>query len=441
MRTPSQKNRIFHTILIVAVSSALIGLTGCNKSAEEPKSEAAPNHANVSAPLQVEAVRVQKENLLAHLDLPGELESFRDVPLHAKVQGFISWIGVDRGSHVKKDQPLIVVTAPELDAKVKEAEAKVSASDSALKESQASYQSMRNKQAQVKAKLDSDELTYNRLMKAAQTPGAIAQNEVDVAQKTVEGDKANLDSLQAEVAASENLVTSQRNNWLAAKKLCDSVRAMRSYLTIRAPFDGVITERNVHEGSIVAVDASRTSIPMLRIQQNNILRLVVAVPEESVAGIHKGASLPFTVPAFPGRVFHGTVVRPGYALDRKTRTMPVELDVQNQDGDLEPGMFATVKWSITRPYATLFLPSPAVATDLKGTFAVRVNNGVAERVSVSRGYQMNNQVEVVGDLKEGDLVALQATDEIKPGSKVAVKEADEHQTETALHKDGSGGGE
>jgi hypothetical protein len=119
--------------------------------------------------------------------------------------------------------------------------------------------------------------------------------------------------------------------------------------------------------------------------------------------------------------------------------MPVELNVYNQNRELEPGMFATVQWVITRPYETLFLPRTAVATDLKSTFIVRVRDGEAERVAVQQGEQMGNLVEVIGNIKAGDECVLKATDEIKNGSKISTKIASGQEIESAGQHTSAGG--
>ncbi len=435
---------------ILACCAMTVALSSCGSSGE--KSSTAESGAKTSAAKTegeeaastsqtpvVPVVCIESHRLERKMTLPGELEAYQDVPIHAKVEGFIKWIGVDRGSVVHKDQPLIVIAAPELDDKVKEAQAKVSAADAAYRQSQSALQGEISKQVEAKAKLEADKLTASRLEIAAKTPGAIAQNEVDLADKTVEEDAARLDAIGAEIMAARNLVSSQKNNLEATINLFKSLGSLHSYLTVRAPFNGVITERNVHEGSIVAVESSRIGLPLLRIQEKKLLRLVVAVPEDCVGGIKLGEKVPFTVPAFVGKTFEGTVARLGYALDTKTRTMPVELNVPNGDGMLEPGMFATVTWIATRPYNTMFLPSSAVGEDLKGTFVNRVVDGLSQRVRVSRGQSMGNLVEVVGDLKPGDQVALKATDELKSGTHLIAKLAGESDIEKAGEKSSAGG--
>lgn len=308
----------------------------------------------------VPVVPIRSEMLSHKLSLPGELMAFQNVPVHAKVEGYIKSISVDRGSFVKKGQPMITIFCPELNEKVKEAEAKLSSAQSSYRQAQATSDATRSKLVEAKARADADQLTLSRLQQAAKTPGAVAQNEVDIQQKAYESDQARVESVKQEVEAAQNLVLAESHNVQAAKQVLNSVRDMTGYLTIRAPFDGVVTERNVHDGSIVAIGTNRESLPLVRVQEKDHLRLVVAVPEDSVSGTKVGQKVEFSVPAFIGRNFFGTIARPGYALDSSTRTMPVELDVPNANGELEPGMFATVHWLVSRPYQTLFAPVSAV---------------------------------------------------------------------------------
>jgi RND family efflux transporter MFP subunit len=382
---------------------------------------------------------VQSLRLQSKLDLPGQLLAYQDVPIHAKVEGYISWIGVDRGSLVKKGQKLITIFCPELDEKVKEGAAKLSAAESSYRRAQATQDSVKSKLVETKARLDADALTYQRLEEASKTPGAIAQNEVDIQQKTVESDKARVESVKQEVLAAENLVSAEEQNVQAARQVLKALDAMMSYLTIQAPFDGVITERNVHVGSIVAIDPSRGVLPLLRIQEKDILRLVVAVPESSVSGTTIGQKFEFTVPAFMSKTFYGIVARPAYALDEKTRTMPVELNVYNQDGTLDPGMFANVHWEVTRPCNSLFVPQSAVDSDLKGTFILRIKDNVAERIKVERGLTMGTLIEVSGDLQAGDLVALEATDEIQSSTNISAQIANANDLKNASRHKSTGG--
>src|SRR5262245_11413186 len=347
--------------------------------------------ARASSGAPVIVTKVVARSLDRPLLLPGDLIAFQDVEIRAKVAGFVDAVDVDRGSMVRRGQLLVRIVAPELVAQRTEADARI--------------QGARSARVEAEAKLASDDATFQRLKAASATPGVVAGNDVDVAQHTVDADRARVEQLM--------------QNEMAAANAAKSVSDLESYLRILAPFDGVITQRDVHVGSLVGPTAD----PMLRIQQISKLRLVVDVPETAVGTVDRAAVIEFTVPAYPGETFTGRVARLGHALDPKTRTMPVELDVANAMGRLAPGMFAQVSWSMHRGRPSLFVPTSAIATTTERTFVVRVQNNRAEWVDVKRGQAMEQLVEVFGPLKEGDVVAVRGTDEIRQGSLVAPRPA------------------
>ena len=177
----------------------------------------------------------------------------------------------------------------------------------------------------------------------------------------------------------------------------------------------MVTDRLVHPGALVGPG---NDIALLVIQQVSHLRLVVPVPEEDVSGIMNGASVPFQVPAYPERTYSGNVARISHALDQKTRTMAVELDVMNRDGSLAPGMYPTVKWPVRRSRPALFVPKTSVVTTTERTFVIRNQSGQAEWVDVKKGVAEGDLVEVIGNLKPGDMVVRRATDEMREGTAV-----------------------
>jgi RND family efflux transporter MFP subunit len=154
----------------------------------------------------------------------------------------------------------------------------------------------------------------------------------------------------------------------------------------------------------------------------------VAVPEALVGAIVKGARVPFTVPAFPGETFYGTVNLLAHDLDPKTRTMAVELDVRNPDLRLGAGMYPEVQWPVKRPQPSLLVPPTSIVTTTERTFVIRVTNGLAQWVNVGRGARIGDLVEVFGPLKEGDIIVRRGTDEIREGSKVTVDRPREAKT-------------
>jgi RND family efflux transporter MFP subunit len=321
------------------------------------------------------------------IELPGEFLPFLSVSLHAKMPGYIERVLVDRGSAVKQGELLVELSAPEMKAQIAEAESKVQAAES--------------EQLQAEAQLAAAQSTYERLKKAAETPGAIAGNELIQAEKQVDAAQAVARSRQQAKGAAQAIVRAQQD--------------LEAYLRITAPFDGLVTERLVHPGALVG---AATDPALLVIQQVSHLRLVVAVPEEDVGGIVRGANVVFHVPAYPERAYSGTVARIAHSLDPKTRTMAVELDVGNGDGSLAPGMYPSVKWPVRRNRPALYVPYTSVVTTTERTFVIRDRNGRAEWVDVKRGASEEDLVEVMGDLRAGDLVVRQGTDELRDGAAI-----------------------
>jgi RND family efflux transporter MFP subunit len=331
--------------------------------------------------------KVVSQALEKTITIPGDLTPYQGVDVHAKVSGFVESVPVDRGSWVKRGQLLGRLSAPELLAQRAEAEARV--------------QAVRAQQAEAQAKMVSAQSTHDRLKAASVTPGVVAGNDLEVAERTFEAFRAQVEALKSSGAAAE-----------AALR---AVTELEAYLEITAPFDGVITTRSVHPGSLVG----QSSGPMLRIEQISRLRLTVPVPETYVGAIMKGAQVDFRVSAFPDQTFQGVIARPAHSLDMRTRSMQVELDVMNPQLRLAPGMFAEVQWPIARAQTSLFVPATAVVRTSERQFVVRIRNGVAEWVDVRRGVVSGNLIEVFGDLREGDVVAQRGSDEIRPGTKIA----------------------
>ncbi|MGH9435104.1 MAG: efflux RND transporter periplasmic adaptor subunit [Terriglobia bacterium] len=354
----------------------------------------AASHPAQAPPPEVETVRVIAQKLRMDVPLPGELRPYEEVRVFPKVTGFVKWIGVDRGSRVKRGQFLATLIAPEIVSQKAEAQAKLESSE--------------NRRIEAEAKLASDVSTYQRLKAAAATPGVISDEELEVAEKSAEADRARVVAL--------------RNTREAALATLHSVEEIESYLRITAPFDGVVTKRNVHPGALVGPSGgpgAQTS--MLRIEEVGHLRLVVAVPEAYVAGVAQGAKVNFAVPAFPGRTFTGTVARLAESMDETTRTMPVEMDVWNPTWELHSGMFPQVIWPVRRAHPTLFVPQSAVARTMEQTFVVRIRSNKTEWVNVTTGATVGNLTEIFGNLSEGDEVALHASEELHPGTTVSAR--------------------
>ena len=422
-QTPTARlNRTLIALVVAIAVVAIVILAWVLMRSSNPVQQAKATTDKAQPPTVI-VTYVVSQDVNKELRLPGELRAYQNVAIYPKLQGFVESINVDRGSVVKRGQLLIRMSAPEMASHTSEAEARVRAAKEQRLEMESRVQSVREQRAEAAAKLAVDEGIYKRLKAASATPGVVAENDVDIARGAVEADKARIRLLDQNEKAAQSVVQSQMENEKATRDAANSVRDMESYLRITAPFDAVVTERNVDRGSLAGPSTGPASAPMLRLQQISRLRLIVPVPESDVAGVTSGSRVNFTVPAFPGENFFGVVVRISHVLDEKTRTMPVELDVINDSGRLSPGMFPEVLWPASRPKPSLFVPASAVATTTERSFVIRIRDGVTEWVNVKRGISMGDLVEVFGDLQEHDLVAVRGTDELRAGTLVATKQA------------------
>jgi len=382
--------------LLLAAPVLMLAALGCDKSPSNRGTDQKASSAPANAPTAVNTVQVVSRKLHTTVNLPAQLIPYESVDIYPKVTGFVQTVTVDRGSHVRRGQLLVRLTAPELNSQRSQAEAAVHAAQSQL--------------ATAQAKLASDNGTYLHMVSAAKTPGVIAENDVAVASQSVSADKGLVEAAEQNVAAARDAVR--------------SVTQTESYLEITAPFDGVVTTRNLHPGALIGPASGQGGAqPILQIVNDNRLRLVVPVPEALVGDMKTGQQVPFTVPAYPAQRFKAPITRISHEVDQKTRTMPVELDVPNRDGKLSPGSYSNVPWPVDRSAPTLFVPASAVTSDQQHTFVIRVTNNNAEWVTVQTGQTVGAEIEVFGELKPGDQVIKSATDAIHSGDKLKVQEA------------------
>src|SRR5258707_10515916 len=370
-------------LVLLAVS---LSVFGCNGSPKAAAGKPVETDAQT-----VEVVPVASQKLATVFTLPAQLVPFETVAIYPRVTGFMDMIRVDRGSRVHKGELIIRLSAPELVAQRAQAESALRAAEAQLTTAQ--------------AKLASDNGTYMHMASAAKTPGVVAENDVMVASQTASADQGQVHSAE--------------NNVAAARDALRSVAQLESYLNIYAPFDGIVTTRNLHPGALVGPASGPSgTMPIVQIVDSGHLRLVVPVPEAYVGEMQVGQQVAFTVPAHPGETFHAPITRISHDIDLNTRTMPVELDVHSADGRLSPGSFSSVQWPVRRASPTMFVPVSAVTNDQQRTFVERVRNGKTEWVDVVTGLSVNGNIEGFGDLKPGKEVIRSATDAIRPGQQV-----------------------
>jgi membrane fusion protein (multidrug efflux system) len=306
--------------------------------------------------------------------LPATLAAFLQVSIFPKVNGYVTAVRVDVGSHVRQGELLMTLDAPELVQAVAQA---------------------KERYARALADYRIDHENYERLAEAARTPGAISPMDLATDNAKAEADSA--------------LANSEKANW-------QMQQAMMDYLRVTAPFAGVITIRNVHPGALV--DAANKSTPMLELKQVDHLRLQVDIPETIAATLRKNDTLSFYVAALPGRKLMAPIARISDNINMQFRTERVEADIYNHDEVLSPGMYADVVFDSKGNRGALAVPPNAVVTSTEAKYVLVVRNGRAVKVNVTTGNENSGLVEVVGDLKAGETVISPANEEIKDGSDV-----------------------
>jgi membrane fusion protein (multidrug efflux system) len=326
--------------------------------------------------ITVQTFSLSKGQLTTHMTIPGELRPFQSVDLYAKVNSFVKKLYVDVGSVVKKDQLLVVLEAPEM-------------------------QDASNTAAQIiqtnKAYYAASRATYERMYKTSKIPGTISPNDLDIAYAKMNSDSSNL---------------------MAARSSYNESTNLNRYLEVRAPFDGVISASNLYPGAYAGPAGAGSVIPLLTLQEQAKLRLVIAVPETATDYFKLGDSVHFTVKTLPGKDFTAIVSRVAGALDLQLRTEQLQMDVTNKNKILLPGMFAQVSLDMTNSDQVFIVPESAVTENTKQVFVIRVTKGKTEWVPVKRGRESDENVEIFGALQEGDQLVSTATDELRSDTQV-----------------------
>jgi membrane fusion protein, multidrug efflux system len=323
--------------------------------------------------------------------VPGELRAYQEARLYPKVSGFVREVFVDRGAIVHEGQQLARIEAPELNAQVSEASSRTVAAEAVLAEAEARYQGSR--------------ATYARMKAAAATDGVVAPDELERAAATAHADSARLAAARAQVSA--------------AQSSHEAISETGSYLSITAPFSGVITERNVSPGALVG-PTSGSGSPLFAIEDDSRLRLVVALPEAYVGSAASMGAVSFQVRAFPTDTFHAMLARRARTLDLRTRSELLEFDVPNPAARLEAGMYADVLVPVVRATPTMTVPAAAVGTSVDGPFVIAVIGDTTHWVRVRKGDTVGDRVEVFGDLHDGERIVDRATEEIRTGVRVRI---------------------
>jgi RND family efflux transporter MFP subunit len=360
-------------------------------------------------------VKVSRGKLGSPLTLAGGFKPFQDVDVHAKVAGYIKKIYVDVGSRVSEGQTIAILEVPELAAQLAGADAAVRRARQEISRAQGDVERAKSGHVAVHA-------MYERLRQAAQQKaGLVAQQEVDNAQaKDLEG--------EAQVSSAEASLNSAQQALEVAEANAKQYAALSEYTRIVAPFAGVVTIRYADTGSLIAAGTANStqSAPVVRIAQISVLRLVLPIPESIAGEIRMNDPVKVHVQALNAD-YVGKVSRFADSLDPQTRTMETEIDFQNSDGRLLPGMY--VQAIVISPDQRDMLTVPLEAVELgadasQGSVLVVNAQNVLEERKVQLGLQGNRNVEVRGGLTEGERVVVGSRNEFRAGMKVIPKEID-----------------
>jgi membrane fusion protein, multidrug efflux system len=360
-----KKNRaILGYIILVTIFA-----TGCKNNATK---ELTQNVKTDSLP----AFILQKKSFNKKISFPGELVPFERAEIFAKITGYVKSIKVDIGDAVQKGEVIAILDAPEMNANYSQVNSDVQTARSKYIES-----------------LDA----YKRITNAAKVEGTVAAGELEKVKNQMMADSAGLEALRSKLIAYAQL---------------------KDYLIIRAPFSGVVTQRNFDPGTLTGTGNTK---PLLVIENIDILRLRLPIPEAYTSANPNGSSVFFTVDAYPGVAYNAKLSRKAGALNLTNRTETWEFIYQNKDNQLKSGMFANATLDFSRSAPSFTVPGTSVVTNLEKRFIIRLKNGKTEWVDVHIGIVLDDKTEIFGNLAEGDTILVRGTDEIKQDKKFIPK--------------------
>jgi membrane fusion protein (multidrug efflux system) len=361
------KTNLFRGFSLIMTGAAFLSvMSSCGH--EEKKETTAVEKAP-----EIKTFRLEKQKMETSLKMPGELIAYQQVDLYAKVSSFVKTLKADIGSEVRKGQLLMTLEAPEVASQV-------SAAQSRLKSQEAVY--------------TASKANYDRLLETSKTPGTISKNDLDQAIARRNSDHAQFD---------------------AARAAYKEVGSIQNYLEIRAPFSGIISDRNVNLGAFVGPSGKGSEFPLFTLQEQKHLRLAISIPELYTGYLKEGDKITFTVKSKPSEVFNSRVQRLSGALDQRLRAERVEMDVPNPDKKLLPGMIAEVSIPLPANAGTFIVPKSAIVDSAEGIYVIKSENNKAVKVPIKKGRESDDKIEVFGNLTEGDQLVTEASEEIHPG--------------------------
>jgi RND family efflux transporter MFP subunit len=387
------------TILLVCVFAIIFALGYVPRRERAKQTVEAAKRESRSLPTVIVA-DAQRGEKTVKLVLPGNIQAVTEAPILARAEGYLVKRMADIGDRVKAGQKLAELATPELDQQVQQAKATVQQTRAALTQARANV-------SQAKANAYLAEVTAKRNSTLV-TRGVLSRQEGDQS-------NANYQAQLAQVQAAEATVNAAQQNVSAAEANLQRLTEMQAFKDIRAPYDGVITLRNIDTGTLI----NTGSTLLFRIAQTNVLRIFINVPQTNYNDLQVGALADIDVRELPGRKFVGKITRISGALDTTTRTMLTEVQIRNFDNTLLPGMYAQVTLSVTRSHPPVIVPGDAVVVEDRGTVAAIVdgqNRVHFQPIELGRDY--GAVVEVTSGLKAGDKVVINPGDDVQEGVRV-----------------------
>jgi RND family efflux transporter MFP subunit len=340
----------------------------------------------------VQIGEVRASDKIVSVTLPATTAAFAASNIYARASGYIDKRRVDIGDHVKAGDLLAHISAPELEHQIVQAQATLAQAQATLVQTQANTE-------------------LARVTNARNIPlikeGWVTGQQGDTTRLTLDAQQAAVGVAQANIAA-----------WQAQLQVLNQQKA---YQSVVAPFDGVVTQRNVDVGDLMQADAASGTF-MFSVMQSDVLRVFVYVPQDQAFGLAPGVDAIVRVPEIPGRTFPGKVTRMADALAPGTRTLLTEIDVPNPDGVLSPGIYCTVELQIPQKTPTTLVSAAAIIFNQDGLQVAVVDHGIARIRKISVARDLGTTVEVRDGLKPGDHVILNPMVNLADGSKVAPRE-------------------
>ena len=395
----------FFALLGLLVAAAVVGGLLPRLTRQKALMASSDSQAQQVPVVEVAVVRAAATN--GTLDLPGDMQALVDAPVFARVDGYLRTRLVDYGDHVKAGQLLAEIDTPELDQQIRQARATLQQSQSALKEMEASLDLS-------KANLNLARLTVERWRRLA-TKGVVARQEADQKEADFAVSEAQVAKAQAGIGTAQE---TEHANEANLKRL----EEMKQFARITAPFDGVITVRNVDIGTLINSGNGGSARELFHIAQIQVLRVFVNVPQTDVGSMRPGQTAELRVQELPGQVFSAKVTRIANALDTSSRAMLTVLEVPNPRGILMPGMYAQVRFVTGRAEAAVIVPGDVLMLGRQGPrVAVVAPDHRIHLRSIRIGRDLGSELEVVAGLAAGEMVVANPSDSARENALVEVR--------------------